>query len=537
MQSVHNFTVKVNRNNTPTEFNFAPTFNVAVPFIDRHLQEKNGWRIAIKTKAATVTYQELADQVNRCGNMLLGKRIVPTDRLMMVIKDTPAFLYLFWGAIKAGIVPVPVNTLLRHEDYAFMIDKTQCKALCYSPEYRDEIEPALETASHQPELILQEGVSASDITSLERHLADYGAELPPYPTSADTDCFWLFSSGSTGRPKAAVHRHRDMVVTSELYGVGCLNISEKDTFYSAAKLFFAYGLGNAMTLPLWVGGTIVLDSRKPTPQITFDNIAAYKPSLYFGVPTLYASLLSYFDELLSKPSLNSVRVCVSAGEALPSDILERWQEKFDIDILDGIGSTEALHIFITNRIDNTIPGASGRVVPGYTARILDENDQVLGVGETGRLVIKGPSIARCYWDDHEQTSQIMRGEWLETGDTYVKDENDVFTYCGRTDDMMKVGGIWCSPFEIEAKLISHPAVLESAVVAKEDQAGLIKPAAFIVLNNLGEGSEALKEELTAYLRSNLAPYKFPRWIEFVSELPKTATGKIQRFRLRSQGKI
>ena len=534
---MNDFTVKVDRKTTPAEFNFSPTFNVAVPFIDRHLQQQNGSRIAIQTKTTAVTYQELADQVNRCGNMFLEKRIVPTERVMMVVKDTPAFIYLFWGAIKAGIVPVPANTLLRHEDYAFMIDKTQCKALCYSPEYRAEIEAALEIASHQPKVILEEGVSASGTYSLERQLTAYSAKLLPYPASAETDCFWLFSSGSTGRPKAAVHRHRDMVVTSELYGVGCLNISEKDIFYSAAKLFFAYGLGNAMTLPLWVGGTIVLDPRKPTPQTTFDNIAEYKPTLYFGVPTLYASLLSHFDELLPKPSLASVRACVSAGEALPADILRRWQERFDIDILDGIGSTEALHIFITNRLNNTIPGASGRVVPGYTARILDENDQVLGHGETGRLVIKGPSIARCYWDDSEQTSRIMRGEWLETGDTYIKDDDDVFTYCGRTDDMMKVGGIWCSPFEIEAKLISHPAVLESAVIAKTDQAGLVKPAAFIVLNNPGEGSEALKEKLTTYLRKNLAPYKFPRWIEFVDELPKTATGKIQRFKLRTHEKI
>jgi benzoate-CoA ligase family protein len=534
---VNDFTVQVDRKTTPTKFDFSPTFNVAVPFIDRHLQENNGGKIAVQTKTATITYQKLADQVNRCGNMLLEKRVVPTERVMMVVKDTPAFLYLFWGAIKAGIVPVPANTLLRHEDYAFMIDKTQCKALCYSPEYRAEIEAALDVSSHQPEVILEEGICLSEANSLDRQLADYSAELVPYPANAETDCFWLFSSGSTGRPKAAVHRHRDMVVTSELYGVGCLNISGKDIFYSAAKLFFAYGLGNAMTLPLWVGGTIILDPGKPTPQITFDNIAEYKPTLYFGVPTLYASLLSYFDELPSKPTLESVRACVSAGEALPADILKRWQERFDIDILDGIGSTEALHIFITNQLNNTIPGASGRVVPGYAARILDENDQVLGHGETGRLVIKGPSIARCYWEDHEQTSRTMKGEWLETGDTYVKDNNDVFTYCGRTDDMMKVGGIWCSPFEIEAKLISHPAVLESAVVAKRDQAGLIKPAAFIVLNNPGEGSKALKEKLTTYLRNNLAPYKFPRSIEFVSELPKTATGKVQRFRLRTHGKI
>ena len=452
----------------------------------------------------------------------------------MVMRDTPAFLYLFWGAIKAGIVPVPVNTLLRHEDFAFMIEKTQCKGLFYSPDYQPDIETALDIATHQPNVVLAEGIALSDQKSLEANIAEHSPELAPHPTSADADCFWLFSSGSTGRPKAAVHRHRDMVVTSELYGVGCLNIRENDTFYSAAKLFFAYGLGNAMTLPLWVGGTIVLDPRKPTPEITVENIKKFKPTLYFGVPTLYASLLNYFNGLPFKHDLNPVRVCVSAGEALPGNILERWRENFGIDILDGIGSTEALHIFITNLPNNTLPGTSGQVVPGYTARILDENDQALGPGKIGRLVIKGPSVARCYWEDHEQTAQTMRGDWLETGDTYVKDENDVFTYCGRTDDMMKVGGIWCSPFEIEAQLISHRAVLESAVVGKRDKAGLIKPAAFIVLNDPEEANPSLKEELTNYLRETLAPYKFPRWIEFVDTLPKTATGKVQRFKLRTQ---
>ena len=531
------FEVEINRAKTPSKFNFSSIFNAAIPFIDRHLTEQRGEKIAIQTETSSVTYQELAEQVNRCGNMLLDRGLKPGHRLLMVVKDTEAFLYLFWGAIKAGIIPVPTNTLLRNDDYAYMIDKTQCQALCYSPEYETEISLALDKSPHKPELVLLEGISPSEETSLERALANSATILAPHPASAEKDCFWLFSSGSTGRPKAAVHRHRDMVVTSELYGIGCLNIKEEDIFYSAAKLFFAYGLGNAMTLPLWVGGTIILDHRKPTPELTFKNISKYTPTLYFGVPTLYASLLNYSDELAPKPDLNCIRACISAGEALPADILVRWKERFGTDILDGIGSTEALHIFITNRLNQTMPGTSGLLVPGYDARILDESDRDLGPGEVGRLVVKGPSIARCYWEDDEQTTQTMKGEWLETGDTYTKDENNVFTYCGRTDDMMKVGGIWCSPFEIESELISHPLVLECAVVAKLDEAKLIKPAAFIVLNDRNEGSESLKKELTSYLRNNLAPYKFPRWITFVKELPKTATGKVQRFKLRTSEEI
>ena len=528
------FSVKIDRSSTPAKFAFSKQFNVAVPFIDRHIQENRAERIAIQCGNETITYGCLSERVNRCGNALLNQGLTPGDRLLMVVKDTPAFFYLFWGAIKAGIIPVPVNTLLRTDDYAFMIEKTTCRALCYSPEYKGEIEPALAAAQHRPQTVLIEGSSASQITSLESLMNSTSPTLAPFPATARDDCFWLFSSGSTGRPKAAVHRHRDMVVTSELYGVGCLNITSGDIFYSAAKLFFAYGLGNAMTLPLWIGGRLILDSRKPTPETTFENIFRYRPSLYFGVPTLYSALLNACDEIEPKPDLTSLRACVSAGEALPADILHRWRRNFGIDIVDGIGSTEALHIFITNRIGAVVPGASGRLVPGYQARILDENDNVVATGQVGRLLIKGPSIASYYWQEPERTAQTMKGDWLETGDSYLQNNDGAFFYCGRNDDMMKVGGIWCSPFEIEAKLIEHPAVLEAAIVAREDDAGLIKPAAFIVLNDSKAASELLKNDLASHVKSSLARYKFPRWITFVDVLPKTATGKIQRFKLRTQ---
>ncbi|PPR18679.1 MAG: Benzoate--CoA ligase [Alphaproteobacteria bacterium MarineAlpha9_Bin7] len=528
------FLVKVDRSITPPKFSFPKPFNVAVPFIDRHIQENRGEKIAIQCADQTITYGCLAEQVNRCGNALLNQGVNSGDRLMMVVKDTPAFFYLFWGAIKAGVIPVPVNTLLRVDDYAFMIEKTACQALCYSSEYMDEIEPAIVKSNHMPHVVLVEGASNHRSISLETVMESASPELLPFPATEHDDCFWLFSSGSTGKPKAAVHRHRDMVVTSELYGVGCLNITENDIFYSAAKLFFAYGLGNAMTLPLWIGARLILDWRKPTPEITFNNMARYQPSLYFGVPTLYSALLNSYDELDSKPNLSSLRACVSAGEALPADILRRWRERIGIDILDGIGSTEALHIFITNLPNKVVPGASGRLVPGYQARILDENDNLVMPGTIGRLLVKGPSSAGYYWQDPERTAATMKGEWLETGDTYLQNEDGVFVYCGRNDDMMKVGGIWCSPFEIEAKLVEHPAVLEAAVVAREDSAGLVKPAAFVVLKDPKAKNDAVKNELILYVKSGLARYKFPRWITFVDVLPKTATGKIQRFKLRAE---
>jgi benzoate-CoA ligase family protein len=350
------------------------------------------------------------------------------------------------------------------------------------------------------------------------------------PATADDDCFWLYSSGSTGSPKGAVHRHRDMAVTSQRYGVETLGIREDDVFYSEAKLFFAYGLGNNMTFPLWVGATAVLNDKRPGPDSSFPLIARHRPTLYFGVPTLYAAYLQHFAR--EKPDLSFIRHCVSAGEALPGEILRRWHEETGLWILDGIGSTEALHIFISNTPGDIKPGSSGKMVPGYRARIVDESGADVADGDSGQLYITGDSTARCYWNNAERTARTMVDGWLNTGDTYRKDPDGYYIYCGRSDDMLKVGGIWCSPFEIESKLVEHPAVLEAAVVGRVDAENLVKPEAFVVLKQGQVGDDALKAALTDLCKAGLAPYKYPRWINFVTELPKTATGKIQRFLLR-----
>ena len=499
-------------------------FNVAVPFIDRHVGEGRGARAAIRTASETVTYDQLADRVNRAGNLLLGLGLKPGDRLLMVVKDCPAFFYLFWGAIKAGIVPVPPNTLLRADDYAYMIEDSGCALVVSSPEFAGEIGPALK----------QLGAKAPQAMTVDTFLgkmASASSTLAARPAMPTDDCFWLYSSGSTGRPKGAVHAQRDMVVTSELYGVRVLGVTEADISYSAAKLFFAYGLGNGMTFPLWTGGTAVLDDRRPTPDTTFDNIERFKPTLYYGVPTLYAAQLAALE---TKPrDLSSVRACVSAGEALPADMFRRWQEKTGTVILDGIGSTEALHIFIGNRLGDFRAGTSGRPVPGYDCRILDENGDPVPRGESGRLWIRAESAAKYYWNKPEKTAETMVNGWLNTGDTYREDPDGYFIYEGRSDDMLKVGGIWCSPVEIENCLVGHPAVLEAAVVGHADEQALIKPKAIVVLKQAGDASAALTEALMAHCKRTLAPYKYPRWIEYVPELPKTATGKIQRFKLRS----
>ena len=522
-------TVSVDTSQSPAKLTFAPVFNVAVPFIDRHLAEGRGAKVAIReTGGREVTYGELAAQVNRCGNALRGLGIAPGERVLMVVKDCAEFYFLFWGAIKAGIVPVPLNTLLRAKDYAFMIQDSGCAGVVYSPEFAGEVEAALEASPHKPAHVLR---TEGEGTTLAGLLGATAAELAPAATMATDDCFWLYSSGTTGTPKGAVHLHRDMVVTSQFYGTDTLGVREDDVCFSAAKLFFAYGLGNGMTFPLWAGATAVLFPARPMPDNTLEIIGKFRPTLYFGVPTLYAAQLAYLES--HDADFSSVRYCVSAGEALPADIFRRWKEKTGTVILDGIGSTEALHIFISNTADDHKAGTSGRMVTGYRSRIVDENGNEVPPGASGQLMIRGESAAKYYWNNPTKTAQTMVDGWLNTGDTYLQDEEGYFVYCGRNDDMLKVGGIWCSPFEIEAKLIEHPKVLEAAVVGRADDHGLVKPAAYVVLKTPDEAGEALQQALLEHCKGGLAPYKYPRWFTFVDELPKTATGKIQRFRLRT----
>ncbi len=519
-------TVIVDRTANPSSITFAPVFNVAVPLIDRHVQEGRSHQVAFRTESAEVTYGALAENVNRCGNVLRELGAAASDRVLMVVKDCPEFVYLFWGAIKAGMIPVPVNTLLRAPDYQYMIEDSGCAVVVYSPEYADEVDLALASAQAEPAAMRVEGGD----DALQSRLQHASASLDTASARAEDPCFWLYSSGSTGRPKGAVHRHRDIVVTCVYYAEETLGMTADDVCFSAAKLFFAYGLGNAMTFPLWLGATAVLSDLRPSPEMTFDLIQRFKPTLYFGVPTLYAAQLRALES--SAADFSSLRLCVSAGEALPADIFRRWQERTGLMILDGIGSTELLHIFISNREDDCKPGTSGRPVPGYEARIVDENGDAVGDGEVGQLLVKGDSRAAYYWNKPEKTAETMQGEWINTGDTYVRDADGYYVYGGRSDDMLKVGGIWCSPVEIESRLIEHAKVLEAAVVGREDDDQLIKPEAHIILNDHNDASDALAEELLEHCKTGLARYKYPRWIHFVDELPKTATGKIQRFKLR-----
>ena len=525
-------TVSIDPTATPPAITFAPRFNVAVPFIDRHVQpgpESRGDKTAIHTPAAQVSYAALAENVSRCGNALLGLGVEPGARLLMVVKDRPEFFFLFWGAIKAGIVPVPVNTLWGASDYRYLIDDSECALAVCAPEDESTLRTAVADADHATRLLLLDD-SPAGLVAL---MVAAAPALEPAAAAADDECFWLYSSGSTGRPKAAVHRQRDMVVTCVQYAQGVLGMTDADVCFSAAKLFFAYGLGNAMTFPLWCGAAAVLSEARPTPALTFDVIERFRPSLFFGVPTLYAGQLAALEQ--APRDLSSLRVCVSAGEALPADVLRRWQERTGLTILDGIGSTELLHIFISNRPDDVQPGSSGRPVPGYEARIVDEDDKPVAQGDVGRLLVKGRSAAARYWKNPEKTAATMLGDdWINTGDTYLQDAVGRYVYCGRSDDMLKVSGQWVAPAEVEGILFQHPAVLEAAVVGWEDDHKLVKPKAFVVLKAGQTAGETLAQELRAFVKERTLPHKYPRWVEFVSDLPKTATGKIQRYKLRAK---
>jgi benzoate-CoA ligase len=506
------------------------TFNVATYFVDRLVAEGRGTHVAIAYGEARITYEQVLREVNRAGNLLRRSGVRPGDRVLLLLFDSPEFVYSFFGAIKIGAVPIPLNTLWKAADYAHVIRDSGARVLIVHDALRAQID-AIPPADR---------VSLGHIiaASADRAAAESDA-LDAEPTSRDAPAFWLYSSGSTGPPKGCVHLHHDMMVCAELFAKGVLGIRADDRCFSVAKLFFAYGLGNGLYFPFAVGATTILWPGAPTAASVYDVIARHQPTLFFSVPTGYGMLLAHAhgrpEGLHYNPSsydLSSVRLAVSAGEALPPALYERFKQRFDVDIIDGIGSTEALHMFISNRPDAIRPGSSGLIVRGYDARILDDGGAPVGVNEIGNLWIAGDSVCAEYWNQPEKTQHAFDGSWLRTGDKYTQDADGYYWYAGRSDDMLKVGGLWVSPIEVENALLAHEAVLECGVIGREDHDGLVKPMAFVVLHAGVEGAPELAAALQQFVRERLAEYKRPRWVEFVGELPKTATGKIQRYRLR-----
>jgi benzoate-CoA ligase len=516
----------------PPQIAIPHPYNAAHDLVERNLQAGRGGRLAYIDDRTRTTYAELAARVNRAGNALLALGLAPEQRVLLALHDSVDFPTVFLGAIKAGIVPIAVNTLLTASDYRYILGDSRASTLVVSPPLLPAFEQAMTDGgrAHLREIIVA-GEALPPYHRLDALLAEASDTLSPSPTTGDDACFWLYSSGSTGAPKGTVHVHSSMIQTAELYARPMLGIREDDVVFSAAKLFFAYGLGNALSFPLAVGATTVLMAERSTPSAVFKRLTEHRATIFYGVPTLFAAMLAAPD-FPAREALN-LRLCASAGEPLPAEIGRRFRDRTGIDILDGIGSTEMLHIFLSNRADDVRYGTTGVPVPGYELRIVDEQGRDVADGEQGELLIKGPTAAMTYWNNRPKSRATFMGDWTRSGDKFRRDEAGYYVYCGRNDDMLKVGGIWVSPTEVEAAIITHPAVLEAAVVAREDDERLVKPKAFVVLRPGHAASAALATGIQEHVKQHLAHYKYPRWVEFVADLPKTATGKIQRYKLRA----
>jgi benzoate-CoA ligase family protein len=510
------------------------TFNAATHFVDRNVAIGRGSHVAIECGSDRITYDEVLENVNRVGSALRRLGVRAEERVLMLLLDGPEFVYTFFGAIKIGAIPIPLNTLWKRADYEYVIRDSRAAVVVASGSLVSNVDDIPLDARRSVRHIVvvdTDGATTHTHTAFAALLAQGSGALTAEATSRDAPAFWCYSSGSTGAPKGCVHLQHDMVVCAELVGRGVFGIRETDRTFSVAKLFFAYGLGNALYFPFSVGATTILWPGPPTPANVYAVIEKHRPTVFYSVPTGYGMMLAHQRET-GDFDLSPVRFAVSAGEALPPSIFERFKQRFGVEILDGIGSTEALHMFISNRPGAVRPGSSGALVDGYEARLLDDEGRSVPVDEIGNLWIRGDSTCAGYWNQHEKTKATIEGHWLRTGDKYSVDADGYFWYAGRSDDMLKVGGLWVSPVEVENALIAHAAVQECGVVGHEDHERLIKPLAFVVLRPGVTGTPELAKELQQFVRERLAEYKRPRWVEFLTDLPKTPTGKIQRYKLR-----
>jgi benzoate-CoA ligase len=523
------------------EAELADRFNAVDYFIHRNIRQGRGHKTALYFGERQYTYNDLQKMVNKTANALRDLGVSIEDRVLLVLLDTPEFYACFWGAMCIGAVPVPCSTMLTPDDYEYFLNDSRARALIVSESLLPIIHRITGDLPYLRDMIVvEEGVGPQIPFKQKYKRAPHTAKVAD--TTRDDVGFWLYSSGSTGTPKGTIHSQYDPVVCAENFARGVLGMDENDVTMSAARLFFAYGLGNSNYFPLSVGASAVVYPDRPTPQLMFELLERYRPTLFFGVPTLYASMLDHAArrdrEQGTEPDPNakhafaSVRLCVSAGEALPTEVYHRFKRRYGVEIIDGIGSTEMCHIFLSNRPGQVVPGSTGRPVPGYEIRLIDEQGEEVADGEVGTLLVKGDSAAQFYWRKRAKTKKTMLGEWINTGDKFYRDEDGIYWCAGRGDDMLKVGGIWVSPVEVERCLIEHGSVLEAAVVGQADKDGLVKPKAYVVLGSGRRADQDTADELKAFVKERLAKYKYPRWIEFVDELPKSSTGKIQRFKLR-----
>jgi len=513
-------------------------YNAVTDLIDAQVARGLGEKIAFVDSDRSLTYGELQNSSCRFAHALQERGLRPEERLGILLYDTVDFPVAFWGGVRAGIVVLPLNTLLTAEQYAYILGDSRMSAIVASASLAKTIAPIIDRLPRLRTVILA-GASAEDKAAFAgRDVHDFTdliargrPDLFTAPTLSDEVAFWLYTSGSTGEPKGVKHIHTTPLAAARLMGQRVIGIREDDVVFSAAKLFFSYGLGNAMAFPMSVGATTVLLPQRPTPETVFEVMRRHRPTIFYGVPTLYASLLAHRDMTRGAGS-DRLRLAISAGEALPAHLGERWREMTGVDVLDGIGSTEMFQTFLSNQPGDVRYGTTGKPVPGYELKIIDEHGQQAADGEIGELIVRGATAGEGYWNQRHKSRRTFAGEWTFTGDKYFRDAEGYYRYCGRTDDMFKVSGMWVSPFEVEAALASHEAVLEAVVIGKEDADGLVKPKAFIVLRNGYAADERLLETLRVHVKQCAGPWKYPRWIDIRPDLPRTATGKIQRFKLR-----
>jgi 4-hydroxybenzoate-CoA ligase len=510
-------------------------YNAAVDFVDRNVAEGRGDKTAFIDPARNITYGELRDAAARIGPMLARLGIDPENRIALVLLDTVDFPILFWGAIRAGIIPVLLNTRLTADQYRYLLDDSRAKAVFVSAALLPALSEAAKDVATLRALVVVGG-GPDCVPRLDRLLGAEREGGAPARTNADEVAYWLYSSGTSGAPKGVMHVHSSPMLMARQAGQSRIGIREDDIVLSAAKLFFAYGLGNAMLCPMSVGATSVLYPERPTPQTVFETLRAHQPTMLYAVPTLYAAMLADPD-CTPRNGSSRLRLCFSAGEPLPVHIGEAWKARFGLDIVNGVGSTEMGHLFLTNRPEAVEYGTAGVPVDGYDVRLVDEDGREVADNEIGEMLVRGETAAAGYWNQRVRSRRTFQGEWTRTGDKFVRRPDGIYVFCGRTDDMFKVSGIWVSPFEVEEALVAHPSVLEAAVVPAEDRNGLVKPKAFVVLKDRSDPApgRALLDELKLHVKRTIGPWKYPRWIELVDELPKTATGKIQRFLLRGLG--
>ena len=507
-------------------------YNFAADVLDFNLKAGRAAKPVYIDNRGSWTYGQLADRVERFGQAMRALGIKREQRVLMCMTDTIDWPTAFLGCLKAGIIAIPVNTLMTESDYEYMLADSRATALIVSEALYPRFEKLIGNASALEHVIVS-GDNAHGKLRFEDLIEKAKGESYTAPTTRDDMAFWLYTSGSTGKPKGAVHVHASLKLTADLYGTPVAGLKENDLIYSVAKLFFAYGLGNAMTFPMSVGATTVLLADRPTPDGVAALLKKYPVTVFWGVPTFYGAFVA--SPNAPQKSEVKLRRCLSAGEALPEEIAKRFQERYGIEISDGLGTTEMLHIYLTNVPGATKYGTTGKPVPGYEIKLIGEDGQPVKKGEMGEMYARGPTSAIMYWNNRDKSVSTFQGEWTRSGDKYIEDEDGYYICCGRADDMLKVSGLYVSPFEVEAALLSHPEVLEAAVVGWNDEQKLIKPKAFVVLKSPDRGNDALIRALQDHVKAKLAPFKYPRWIEFRKELPKTATGKIQRFKLRSEG--